>query len=482
MSRILMVTSEAAPFIKTGGLADVLGALPPALAARGDQVAVVLPRHRAISLEGARKVFDSLQLWIGPYQYTAAIWRIDRLGVPFFFIDCPQFFDRDGIYAGPWGDHWDNDTRFAALCHGALGVARHLFRPDIIHCHDWQCGLLPVYLKHYFHTDPTFRGVRAVFTIHNMGYHGSFSRDRLPWLGLPDSFYRPDLLEFYGKINFLKAGIVFSDFITTVSPTYAAEIQTPEHGFGLDGLMRARSASLRGILNGVDYSIWSPDNDPHIAAPYSARDLSGKALCKQDLLAEFGLPQDRPDVPVIGIVSRFATQKGFDLISQIAHDLVNWDIRIVALGSGERQYEELFRALAAARPDKFAVKIAFSEKLAHKVEAGSDIFLMPSHYEPCGLNQMYSLRYGTIPIVHATGGLEDAIDPATGFKFRPYSPYAMLDALRAALTLYATGKPAWQAMIETGMGRDFSWNHAAADYAALYRQLTGESSAPLAAS
>lgn len=472
MARILMVTSEAAPFIKTGGLADVLGSLPPALAAKGEQVAVVLPRHRAVSLDGAHKVLDPLDLWVGPYRYQASIWRVDRLGVPYFLVDCPAFFDRDGIYAGPWGDHWDNDTRFAALCHAAMGVARRLFRPDIFHCHDWQAALLPVYLKHYFHGDPTFQRVKSIFTIHNMGYHGSFGKERLWWLGLPEWLFRADMLEFYGRVNLLKGGIVFADYVTTVSPTYAREIQTPEHGFGLDGLMRARSGHLRGILNGVDYSVWNPETDPHLAARYSADSLEGKRECKRDLLDQFGLPSDDLETPVIGIVSRFATQKGFDLIAQVAHDLVHWNIRVVALGTGERQYEDMFRGLAAARPDKFAVRVAFSEQLAHKVEAGSDIFLMPSHYEPCGLNQMYSLRYGTVPVVHATGGLEDAIDAETGFKFRPYSPWNMLDGLRAALTLYAVDKDGWRKMQQAGMRRDFSWDHAAGEYIQLYRDVT----------
>lgn len=333
--------------------------------------------------------------------------------------------------------------------------------------------MLPVYLKQYFANDPTFTGVKTVFTIHNMGYQGIFSKDRLWWLGLPEWLFREDLLEFYGNINLLKGGIVYADYVTTVSPTYAREIQTPEHGFGLDGLLRARSGHLRGILNGVDYHDWNPERDHYIAANYSASDLRGKEQCKMELLGTMGLPADRPEVPVIGIVSRLAAQKGFDLIAPVAYDLVNWDIKVAVLGSGEQQYERLFRALADARPDKFGVYIGFNNRLAHKIEAGADMFLMPSHYEPCGLNQMYSLRYGTLPIVHATGGLDDTIDESTGFKFRSYSSDAMLGALREALTVYAVDRGRWKKMQVEAMGRDYSWESSAAAYSDLYRMVAG---------
>ena len=466
-----MVASEATPFCKTGGLADVLGALPPALAARGEEVAVVLPRYRQVKLDGARRVWEHMPLWVGPGRYTADVYEVVRQGVSYFLVDCAPFYDRDGLYGVGGVDHWDNHTRFAALSHAALGVARHLFRPHIIHCHDWQTGLLPVYLKQFFHGDPTFHNVRSIMTIHNMGYQGSIGRDQLFWLGLPDSLFRSDLMEFHGQVNLLKGGLVFADALTTVSPTYAREIQTREQGFGLDGLLRARSASLHGILNGVDYSEWNPESDTKIAARYSADDLSGKAECKRALLESMGLPTDRPEVPVVGIVSRFATQKGFDLIAAIAHDLVHWDIQMVVLGNGEREYENMFRALAGARPDKFAVRVAYDDKLAHQIEAGADIFLMPSHYEPCGLNQMYSLRYGTIPVVHATGGLDDTIDGETGFKFWSYYPEAMLGALREALRVYWEEPERWKGMQTTGMRRDYSWDASAAAYSGLYASL-----------
>jgi len=471
MARILMVSSEAHPFSKTGGLADVLGSLPPALVENGEEVAVVLPRYRTTSLSGARKIADGITLWIGPGRYSAALWLVHSRGVDYYLVDCPVFFDREGLYAAAGKDYWDNDTRFAALCHAALAVARHFFRPHVIHCHDWQAGLLPAYLHQYYATDPTFHGVKTVFTIHNLGYQGIFHPGRMFWLGLPDSLLRPDLIEFHGSINFLKAGLVYSDALTTVSPTYAREIQTPEQGFGLDGLLRARSTSLTGILNGIDYSVWNTESNPHLAAPYSHDALEGKRACKLDLLRTMGLPTENPDVPVIGIVSRFASQKGFDLIAKVAYDLIHWDIKMAVLGSGEAQYEALFRTLAEASPDKFAVRVAFDNALAHKIEAGADMFLMPSHYEPCGLNQMYSLRYGTVPIVHATGGLDDTIDFGTGFKFWSYTGEAMLGALREAVSVYSLDADRWNGMMRLGMQKDFSWSTSAAAYSRLYAGL-----------
>lgn len=472
MSRVLMVASEAAPFAKTGGLADVLGSLPAALAARGEEVVVVLPRYRKISLAHARKVYERMELWVGPGRYQADIWLTYEKGVPFLLVDIPALYDRDGIY-GEWNkEYWDNHTRYAALCHAGLAVARSIFRPDIIHCHDWQTGLLPVFLRQFYRYDPTFYNVKVVFTIHNLGYQGEFGRDSLFWLGLPDSFFHMDALEAYGKVNLLKGGLVFSDHLTTVSRAYAREIQTPEYGFGLDGLLRARAGQLTGILNGVDYHEWNPAADPHIAAHYTADDLSGKWACKRDLLEAFGLPTDRMEVPVIGIVSRLAKQKGFDLIQAAAAELQQFDIRMVVLGTGEREYEEMFQHLAWVRPDKFACRIAYDNRLAHKIEAGADMFLMPSRYEPCGLNQIYSLRYGTVPVVRATGGLDDTIDESTGFKFHDYHPGALLWALRQALDAYYDA-PRWDALRKAGMRKDYSWEASAAEYASLYRQLRG---------
>ena len=438
-----MVSPEAAPFAKTGGLADVLGSLPQALRRRGDEAAVVLPRYAQVPLDGARRIYNDLRIQLGASSYAADIYSVQHDGVPFFLVENAALFHRETFY-GPGGeDYPDNHIRFAVFCHAALGVIRWIFRPDVVHCHDWQAALAPVYMRRRFATDPTFMGIRTLFTIHNLGYPGLFPKEVLPAIGLDQGVFTPDLMEFWGKVNFLKGGIVFSDAISTVSEGYAREIQTPELGFGLDGLLRARAGVLHGILNGVDYREWSPETDRFIARNYSAADLSGKQVCKRALLEEFGLPSGDLDRPVIGIVSRFTAQKGFDLIAGIAAQLAAEDLYLVALGAGDTAYEELFRELAAAHPQRIAVRVAYDNQLAHRIEAGSDMFLMPSRYEPCGLNQMYSLRYGTVPIVRATGGLDDTIEETTGFKFSGYTGEALLGAVRQALATWRD-RQAWR--------------------------------------
>ncbi len=470
MAKILMVASEAVPFAKSGGLADVLGALPPALVECGDEVAVVLPRYRGISLGAAQRVAENWTIWFGPDSYPVEIYVAVERGVPFFLVECPPLYDRDGIYFSNGVDYPDNHVRFAVLCRSALSVVRYLFRPRIIHCHDWQAALVCPYLHYVFADDPTFLGVKVVLTIHNLGYQGRFGREVMSQIGLDDGLFTSGVMELGGEVNFLKAGILLADAITTVSQGYAREIQTPEYGFGLDSLLRSRSDVLTGIVNGVDYQEWNPETDGYIAARYSAADLSGKRVCKADLLREFGLAADDLSRPVIGIVSRFTRQKGFDLIEQIAGELAREDLVLVALGTGEPEYEDLFRRLAADHPGRIAVRVAYDDELAHKIEAGSDMFLMPSRYEPCGLNQIYSLRYGTIPIVRATGGLDDTIDASCGFKFTDYAPQALLGAIRAALAAWKD-QEAWQSMIRAAMAKDYSWEHAAAEYSALYKRL-----------
>ena len=471
-----MVASEATPFAKTGGLADVIGALPRALKSQGDQPAVVLPLYPSAErfLANSSRVYDSLPLWLGSTRWNADIRLLMHDGIPFYFVDCPRLYRRDGVYGTPNGDYPDNHIRFAALCYAALGIARYLFRPDIIHCHDWQTAALAPLLKFRFQGDPTFMAMKTLLTIHNLGYQGLFGRTALTEIGLDDGLFHPGALEFYGKVNLLKGGILFSDALSTVSKGYAKEVQTPEHGFGLDDLLRARADSLTGIVNGVDYTEWSPEHDAHIAANYTSSDLSGKKACKRDLLATFGLPAGKAEMgrPLIGIVSRFAGQKGFDLIEDIAADLTAEDVAMVVIGSGDARYEDVFRSLAVTHPGRFAVKVAYSEAVAHKVEAGADVFLMPSRYEPCGLNQIYSLRYGTIPIVRATGGLDDTIDGETGFKFREYSGSALLEAIRAALAAFRD-KKSWREMMANGMKKNFSWDASAVEYSALYRRLIG---------
>ncbi len=468
MSKILMIASEATPYAKTGGLADVVGSLPAALDSLGDEVAVLLPRYRGIPLDGARRVYDYLEIWLGGVRYEASIYVADGR-VRYYFLDDPALYDRDGLYGSGGRDYPDNHLRFAVFCRAALALIRHIYRPDIIHCHDWQSALVPVYLHSTFANDPTFLGIKTLLTIHNLGYQGLFPKEALPEIGLDSSLFVPDKVEFFGKVGFLKGGLNYADALNTVSRTYAAEIQTPEYGFGLDGVLRARSHVLSGILNGVNYSEWSPENDSHIAAKFSADDLGGKLICKRDLLREFGLPEDL-ERPVLGLVSRFTSQKGADLIAKIASDLALEDLYLVALGTGDTEYETLFEELAAAHPDTIAVRVGFDNTLAHKIEAGADMFLMPSRYEPCGLNQIYSLRYGAIPIVHATGGLDDTIEEDTGFKFHEYAVEALFDSIRAALAAYKR-REQWTEMMKRGMRKDFSWNVSAPEYSALYRRL-----------
>jgi starch synthase len=469
--KILMVASEAAPFAKTGGLADVVGSLPAALAALGHQVAVVLPRYAAIDIKSARRVYENLDVWFGPDRYRSTLYAVGDT-VPFYFVDCPPLYDRKGFYGDAAGDYPDNHIRFAVLARAALTICRDLFRPDILHCHDWQAGLVPAYLHSTFANDPTFMAIRTLFTIHNIGYQGLFPEEALPEIGLDATVFHPGGLEYWGKVSLLKAGLVYSDRLNTVSPTYAREIQTPEYGLGMDGILRDRSAQLTGIVNGVDYAQWSPEHDPHIAANYSRDDLAGKEVCKADLIAEFGLPPEAREQPLAGIVSRFTSQKGADLISAIADRLAREDMRVVALGTGDAEYEALFARMAADFPGRFAVRIGFDNALAHKIEAGADMFLMPSRYEPCGLNQIYSLRYGTVPIVRATGGLDDTINEDTGFKFSDYSGEALLLAIQKASVLWRD-RAAWQEMMRRGMQQDFSWRVSAREYSALYRRLAG---------
>ena len=464
-----MVASEATPFVKTGGLADVIGALPAALKQRGHDVAVVVPGYRTIRFPGAvREAWRNLRISLGP-GYTCDIYEAIERDVPFYFVDCPELYDREGLYGAGGSDYPDNHLRFGVFSRAALEVVRHLFRPDILHCHDWQSALVPVYLHEYFQSDPTFLGIRTLFTIHNLGYQGLFPASVLPDLGLGPNLFTPETLEFFGRVNLLKGGILFSDQVSTVSKGYAREIQTPEYGFGLDVLLRSRADRLTGIVNGVDYLEWSPETDQFIASHYSAGDLSGKRECTQALLSEFKLPVEL-DRPAIGIVSRFVDQKGFDLIAGIAPALLDLDLCLTVLGSGEERYESLFRSLANARPDKIGVTLGYDNPLAHRIEAGADMFLMPSRYEPCGLNQIYSLRYGTIPIVRATGGLDDTIDQGTGFKFSDYSGAALLDAIRTALAVY-NDREAWVAMMRRAMAKDYSWAAASAEYSALYSEI-----------
>ncbi|MEZ5400038.1 MAG: glycogen synthase GlgA [Bryobacteraceae bacterium] len=471
MTRILMASSEAAPFAKTGGLADVLGALPGALNRLGNEAAVVLPRYRSISLDQARRVYDDMPLALGSGTISCSIWRQDRSGVPFFFVDCPRLYDREGLYSAYGHDFADNHIRFAALSLAALGVLRHLFPAEVLHLHDWQSALAAAYLRTRFRLDPHLMGTKIVFTIHNLEHQGRFAPFQFGDLSLDRSLMQPHLLEFYGDVSFMKAGLVYSDAVTTVSPTYAREIQTAEFGCGLDGLLRANASKLSGILNGVDYADWNPETDPHIAAHYTAANPGGKAVCKEALIREAGLPASTMKRPLLGIVSRFAGQKGFDIFAEVAFELFSADDAALAfIGSGEARFEEMFKHLMASFPDRVWGRFGYDNALAHRIEAGADLFLMPSLFEPCGLNQMYSLRYGTIPVVRATGGLDDTVDGDTGFKFWGYAPRDLLIAIRTALAEHRD-REAWAKRMRAGMSRDFSWDASARKYSDLYGRL-----------
>ena len=475
---IVFAASECVPFSKTGGLADVVGALPKALAELGHQVSVYLPKYKQTSLDNAKVLLPSVTVpFDDQYRFCSVLDGGRRAGVQFYFIDYPPFFARENLYGTPAGDYPDNAERFALYCRAVIEASKILGVPRIFHCHDWQSALVPVLLRTSYAEDPVFRGSHTVFTIHNIGYQGIFPPDTLPLLMLPWDLLTIDKMEFWGKVNFLKGAISFSDHITTVSRKYSQEIQTPEFGFGLDGVLRARSGSVSGILNGVDYGEWNPGHDKLIVRPYSPENFDGKLECKYDLLRQFGLGANAKDLPVIGIVSRFAAQKGFDLIAEIADDLSRLPLVITALGSGDKEYQDLFVKLNRQFPEKFAVRIAYDNTMAHKIEAGADMFLMPSRYEPSGLNQMYSLKYGTVPIVRATGGLDDSIEPwdlksgkGTGFKFSGYSGLTLLTAIQEALKTFKD-KNAWKKLMLNGMSKDFSWTASAKEYVKVYERL-----------
>ena len=474
---ITFVASEGVPFSKTGGLADVVGALPRALVELGHHVTTFLPRYRQTKLNEVKVALRSLTIpFDDQYRFCSVMDGGKHAGVQFYFIDYPPFFERDALYGVPGGgDYPDNAERYALFSRAVLEASKLLGVPDAFHCHDWQTALVPVLLHTNYVTDPAFKKSGVVFTIHNQGYQGLFESDVLPLLNLPWELFTMNRMEFYGKVNFLKGGIVFADAITTVSRRYAQEIQTSEYGFGLEGVLRARSGNLYGILNGVDYGEWDPAKDKYIAKQYSAADPFGKAACRADLLQQFGL-QPIEGHALIGIVSRFAVQKGFDLIAAIADRLLHDPVQMVVLGTGDKQYEQLFVKLAQQYPTKFSVKVAYDDALAHKVEAGADMFLMPSRYEPSGLNQMYSLRYGTVPVVRATGGLDDSIEdwnPATkqgtGFKFHAYHGEALYSALREALEAFKE-REGWRQLMLNGMKKDFSWSRSAREYVKVYER------------
>lgn len=483
--RVLFVSAEVTPFARTGGLGDVNGALPPVLAAQGHDVRVVMPLYQTIRDRGwplTQTLADlSVPLAFGVRQ--AQVWQTALNGqrreepeAPVYFIEQDEYFARPGLYGTESGDYPDNAFRFIFFCRAALALAERLqWFPHIFHCHDWHTGLIPAYVRFLPGLDSRISTANSVFTIHNLAYQGWFPAWAFGLTGLPWSLFQPTGVEFLGFMNCMKAGISYADQLSAVSPSYAEEICTPELGFGLDGVLRQRREVLTGILNGADYHVWNPETDAALQAHYNATDLTGKDTCKIALLREYGLPEEL-SVPLLGMVSRLVDQKGVDLVVSALERLLTMNIRVAILGAGEPRYEQQLTAFAQRYPERLGVRLAFDEPLSHRIQAGSDCFLMPSRYEPCGLTQLYSLRYGTIPIVRATGGLRDTVQPfdpatgaGTGFVFTEPSAEALLEAVRAAVEAFHD-KQSWRQLQRNAMAQDFSWDRSARQYVALYHQ------------
>lgn len=469
--RIAILSSEAVPFAKVGGLADVSGALTKALHSQAVDSLLIIPFYDQIdrALVDDEFINDLEVTWRGQ-EGRISVFRSTTLKAPAYLIDAPHYFARGLVYGAT-----DDFERFAFFCRAAIALLKRFDRaPDVVHCNDWPCGFAPVELRARRKHEEFFTGTRSLFSIHNMAYHGAFNPVDLWWLDFLN--YADDFM-LSGTASALKAGLVAADTLSTVSPRYAREIQTPEQGYGLDWLLRARSDRLAGITNGVDYEVWNPKTDPHIAAPFDADDLSGKQKCKLDLLRRFSLPEESAR-PIIAIISRLVAQKGYDLIRQGASGILDTGAFFIALGAGAREYEDFLQSWHDRAPHRVGIYKGFAgEALAHQIEAGADIFLMPSLYEPCGLNQMYSMRYGTIPVVRATGGLDDTVDnfdPNTGkgdgFKFGPYSATAMLEKIREALYFYSEPET-WRGIQRNAMKRDNSWTITAKKYINLYEEI-----------
>jgi starch synthase len=482
--QIVFAASECVPFAKTGGLADVVGALPRELVKLGHGVSVYLPLYEAVKAhikpqDSGEWKYAARSITIPFQHYNRFAGIVDggkQDGVQHYFVDCPDLFDRPGFYGTPAGDYPNNWERFGLFSRTVLEASKLLGVPDVFHVHDWQAALIPVYLRTVYAQDPMLQAARVVLTIHNAGYQGWFPPTTTERLLFPWEIFTMDKVEQFDTFNFLKGGLVYADMLTTVSRKYAEEIQTPEFGEKLDGVLRGRAANLRGILNGVDYAQWDPATDGNLAAHFSPEDLAGKQECRADLLHAFGLEKVADHTAVIGVVSRFAVQKGFDMVAKIAEKLTERDAVVVALGTGEPVYERFFREWAFRHPGEVAVQIRYDNALAHKIEAGSDIFLMPSRYEPSGLNQMYSLKYGTVPVVRATGGLDDTIeewDPllgaGTGFKFEGLRAEELLDAIDRALTAFKDQR-GWKRLMLNGMAQDYGWAGPAARYVEVYEE------------
>lgn len=480
--KILYVSSEAAPFAKTGGLADVAGSLPSALSRLGHDVRLVIPGYASIDRKafGVKPLLPEMLVHFPEGTQTGAVstCRFPDSGVRVYLIEHADYFGREGLYQKDGRDFEDNAERFAFFCVSSLWLLNGIgWQPDVIVCNDWQTALIPTYLRtvREFVESPFFSKIRLLFTIHNLAFQGLASPTIIPRLGLPLEIFNMEALEFFGHVNVLKGGILYSDKISTVSPRYAEEIQTEEFGCGLDGVLRNRAKDVIGILNGIDTQTWSPMSDDLIPQKYSVNDLAGKAICKAHLQKKSKLDVD-PVAPLIGVISRLTDQKGFDLIAEIIKPLMKLNAQFVLLGTGEKKYHYLFERAANEYPGKIGVHLTFDNQLAHEIEAGADMFLMPSRFEPCGLNQMYSMNYGTIPIARKTGGLADSITDAkraagTGFLFEDYSSKELLKTVERAIKLYRQNPEAWAKLIKNAMSQDFSWDASAKKYEQLLRAM-----------
>lgn len=478
---ITFFSSEVSPYAKTGGLADVAGSLPKAIKKQNCDIIVVMPYYSSV-----RPYEGQLERIQGEYVYEEGAAKhvvtflkgtLGKTQIPVYFIECAELFQRRALYVKEDGkDYDDNLIRFSVFCHASLALHDLIgFQPDVLHCNDWQTGLIPALVKLKPEEYPQFQDALTVMTIHNLSFQGLFPEADFPYTKLPKTCFNIDGVEYYEKLSTLKAGVLYSDVVTTVSRQYAQEIQTQDHGNGFHEILKRRRDSLTGILNGVDTSVWSPEKDKNIAATYSAQDLSGKRECKRALLRKFNLDMGF-DGPVLGIVSRLTEQKGFTLLKEIAEELLALDVKLIALGIGDKELETYLSNLRNAHSDKMGVFIGYDERLAHEIEAGADIYLMPSRFEPSGLNQMYSLIYGTIPVVHATGGLDDTITnysrvtgEGNGFKFREHNAAAFREKVLEAIDLYNDDPQAWKALMERNMLQDYSWKSSAKDYISLYR-------------
>jgi starch synthase len=473
--KLAMIAAECVPFAKTGGLADVVGALPQALRALGHEVVVVMPKYRGVddAKYGLRPFLSPLGVWMGNTLEWCAVHTIDNGGVPIYFVESDKYFDRPGLYHdADMNDYGDNPRRFGFLTRAALQLCRDTgFAPDIVHAHDWHAALAPAYLKIWHWDDPILGGAASVLTIHNLAYQGVYPAEHYDYLGLQWGNFTPDKFEDHGRINFLKGGIQYADMVTTVSPGYAAETRSPALGYGMAMFLNDKGQNYAGILNGVDYCQWNPAVDQLIPARYSPDDLSGKAECKRELQARMGLDAS-PDTPIVGVVSRLVAQKGLDLLAGTIGDIVeNMRVQFAILGSGDNDLEATFGQLPSRYPGRIGSSIGFDNRLAHLIEAGADFFVMPSIYEPCGLNQMYALKYGTLPIVRATGGLDDSVmqyDEATGmgsgFKFYEPSVSALYYAVGWAVSTYYDHPQHMCKLVQNAMAQDFSWERSARSY------------------